>query len=214
MTAKVPSKDEIYAALCERHGEKLQRKISTASAAVCGLGGLGSNIAVMLARAGIGRLHLIDFDIVDISNINRQQYMLDQTGLYKTEALKYTISRISPYIEVRTDTVRITAENAAELLKDDKIICEAFDIAEEKAMLADAVLGNMKEKYLVSGSGMAGIASANTIVTEKITERFYLCGDRKSDADCGPGLFAPRVAVCAAHQANAVLRIIAGEDEV
>lgn len=215
LTAYMPSREEIYDALCLRHGAELQEKISSASVAVCGLGGLGSNIAVMLARSGIGRLHLIDFDMVEISNINRQQYMLDQIGLYKTEALKDTLRKISPYIRIDTDTVKITESNAEELLEDDGIICEAFDSAEEKAMLADIVLCSMPEKYLIAGSGMAGISSANDIVTEKITGRFFICGDQQSDIiSCGKGLFAPRVTVCAAHQANAVLQIIAGETDL
>lgn len=213
-TKGIPSKEEIFEALSDRHGRKLQEKFDAASVAVCGLGGLGSNIAIALARAGVGRLHLIDFDRVDLSNINRQQYTLAQMGLYKTEALEDAIGSIAPYTQITTDTVRITENNAEELLKREGIICEAFDSAEDKAMLVNHVLERMPEKYLVSGSGMAGLSSANAIKTRKVTDRFYLCGDGVSDIADGMALFAPRVMACAAHQAHMVLRIIAGEFDV
>ena len=169
------------AALAERHGEVIQRAVEKASVAVCGLGGLGSNVAVALARAGVGRLHLIDFDEVDITNLNRQQYDACQTGRSKTDALKENLLRISPYISIETDNTRITEENAARLLAGEDIICEAFDSAEDKAMLVNFLLENMPEKYVVAASGMAGLESANTIKTRKVAGRFYLCGDGKSD---------------------------------
>ncbi|MGN0620612.1 MAG: sulfur carrier protein ThiS adenylyltransferase ThiF [Porcipelethomonas sp.] len=207
----VPSKEEMTKALEERHGKEIQNRISRGSAAICGLGGLGSNIAVSLARAGIGRLHLIDFDCVDISNLNRQQYLASQIGMPKTEALRQNIHKIAPYVEIDTDHVRITPDNAGELLKNETIICEAFDKADQKAMLVNCILEMFPDKYLISGSGMAGINSANSIHTRKITEHFYLCGDEISDISDGQGLFPSRVAVCAAHQAHMVLRILAGE---
>ena len=71
----IPSEEEICQALRQRHTEKVQEKLSHAKAAVCGLGGLGSNIAVALVRCGIKELHLIDFDYVDLTNLNRQQYL-------------------------------------------------------------------------------------------------------------------------------------------
>lgn len=210
----IPTKEEMYRALEERHGAELQKKLTAASVAVCGLGGLGSNIAIALARAGVGRLHIIDFDRVDISNLNRQQYYPEQLGLYKAEALYDTLSRIAPYCGIRRESVKLTEENIPELLADADIICEAFDAADQKAMLVNTVLEKMPEKYLVSGSGMAGIAPSNTISTRRVTKRFYLCGDGISDVADGMGLVASRVLVCAGHQAHAVIRIIAEEYDV
>ncbi|MCR5076121.1 MAG: sulfur carrier protein ThiS adenylyltransferase ThiF [Ruminococcus sp.] len=210
----IPTKEEMYRALVERHGAELQKKLTAASVAVCGLGGLGSNIAIALARAGVGRLHIIDFDRVDISNLNRQQYYPEQLGLYKAEALYDTLSRIAPYCGIRRESVKLTEENIPELLADADIICEAFDAADQKAMLVNTVLEKMPEKYLVSGSGMAGIAPSNTISTRRVTKRFYLCGDGVSDVADGMGLVASRVLVCAGHQAHAVIRIIAEEYDV
>lgn len=210
----IPTKEEIYQALELRHGKALQSKFSSATVAICGLGGLGSNIAVSLARAGVGKLILIDFDRVDLSNLNRQQYFVSQISMYKTEALRANLAEIAPYLEVSVHTVRITESNTAELLKDADIICEAFDRAEAKAMLVNSVLENFPDKYLVSGSGMAGMSSANSIKTRKVTKHFYLCGDEKSDVADGMGLVSARVMACAAHQAHMVLRIIAEEYEV
>lgn len=209
----VPSKEEMYEALVERHGEELQKKLSQAAVAVCGLGGLGSNIAIHLARAGVGRLHLIDFDRVDISNLNRQQYFPEQLGEYKTEALSVTLKRLAPYCEITSDTVKLDEENIPKLLSPYPIVCEAFDRADQKAMLVNTVLERFPEKYLVAGSGMAGFASANTIKTRKAGKRFYICGDGVSGVEAGMGLFSARVAVCAAHEANMIIRIIAGEYE-
>ena len=210
----IPTKEEWVKALTERHGEELQKSFASATVAICGLGGLGSNIAIALARAGIGKLLLIDFDYVDITNLHRQQYKADQIGMYKTDALADNLREIAPYIEIEVHTERITEENAVMLLKDADIICEAFDNAECKAMLTNTVLSELPDKYLVAASGMAGMGTTNSIQTRRITNRFYLCGDEASDVSDGIGLVAPRVALCAAHQAHTVLRILAKHFEV
>lgn len=209
----IPSREVMREALNIRHGEDLQNKISAARVAVCGLGGLGSNIAIALARAGVGHLHLIDFDRVDLTNLNRQQYAVGQLGQYKTDALRETLSLVSPYCDVTCDTVRVTEENLPDLLRNEDYICEAFDRAEAKAMLVSGVLEHFPEKYLVAASGLAGLGSANTIQTRRVSKRFYLCGDGTSDSSVGLGLVASRVLVCAAHEANMILRLIAGETE-
>ena len=210
----IPTKEEWIQALDDRHGIEFHEKISSTTVAVCGLGGLGSNIAIALARVGIGKLILIDFDKVDITNLHRQQYKTNQIGIYKTEALQYNLKEINPYLETEIHTVCVDENNAKDLLKDCDIICEGFDNAECKAMLTNFVLEEMPEKYIVSASGMAGLCSANAIHTRKISKRFYLCGDGISDVKDGIGLVSSRVMLCAAHQAHTVLRIIAEEYEV
>ena len=210
----LPTKEEWIKALTERHGKELQQAFSSATVAICGLGGLGSNIAIHLARAGIGKLILIDFDRVDITNLHRQQYKANQIGLYKADALAENLLEIAPYTEIKTVTAKITEENFADLLKEADVVCEAFDNAESKAMLVNGVLEQLPECFIVAASGMAGMATPNTIKTRKIMERFYLCGDEVSDVSSSIGLVAPRVMLCAAHQAQTVLRIIAGEYEV
>ena len=210
----IPSKEEWTDALIARHGADLHKRFSSATVAVCGLGGLGSNIAVALARAGIGKLLLIDFDRVDLTNLHRQQYKTDQIGRYKTDALAENLSEIAPYTEIRAVTEKITEGNIANLLKDADIVCEALDNAESKAMLANGVLEHLPRCFLVAASGMAGMDTPNTIRTRKIMKRFYLCGDEVSEVEASVGLVAPRVMLCAAHQAHTVLRILAGEYEV
>ena len=209
----IPTKEEWNKALCERHGEDLQQKFSSATVAICGLGGLGSNIAIALARAGIGKLILIDFDKVDITNLHRQQYKANQIGMNKTDALRDNLLEIAPYVAIETHTTCVTEENTAHLLQGADIICEAFDDAECKAMLTNLVLEEMPDKYLVAASGMAGFGSANSIRTRKITSKFYLCGDEQSDVQSEGSLVSSRVMLCAAHQAHTVLRILAGEIE-
>ena len=209
----IPTKEEMQRTLEARHGKELQARFTGSTVAICGLGGLGSNIAVALARAGVGRLILIDFDKVDISNLHRQQYQVDQIGLYKTEALTENLKGIAPYVEIISHTVRITEDNFKELLQDADIICEAFDDAEAKAMLVNGVLEQLHTKYLIAASGMAGLGSANSIKTRRVMERFYLCGDGVSDVRDDIGLVAPRVMLCAAHQAQMVLRILSGNLE-
>ncbi|MDO4486995.1 MAG: thiamine biosynthesis protein ThiF [Bacillota bacterium] len=206
----MPTRNEMKEALIARNGRQLQETLEASTVAICGLGGLGSNIAVSLARAGVGKLILIDFDKVDVSNLNRQQYKASQTGIYKPDALEANIKEIAPYIRVSAHTVKLTEDNMDELLENADIICEAFDDAEAKAMITNHVLEIFPDKYLVAASGMAGLGSANSIRTRRITDRFYLCGDGVSDLAEGTSLISSRVMLCAAHQAHIVLRILAG----
>ena len=206
----MPTREEMFAALEKRQGVEAVRKLQAATVAVCGLGGLGSNIAISLARAGVGKLVLVDFDCVDVTNLHRQQYKACQVGLPKPEALLANLKEIAPYTEFETHFEKVTAENVATLLANADVVCEAFDNAEAKAMLVNAVLETMPEKFLVAASGMAGFEGGNTIRTRKITDKFYLCGDGVSDVADGIGLVAPRVMLCAAHQALTAVRLILG----
>lgn len=211
---KVLTEEEIDALLIERHGPENHRKMKHAHAAVAGLGGLGSNIAVMLARVGIGSLHLVDFDKVEGSNLNRQVYKMKHLGMDKTEALAGEIREINPYIKMTVDKVKVTSQNAAEIFRGDRLVCEAFDVAENKAMLVNTLLAELPETILVAGTGMAGYGSSNLIQTHKRMRRLYICGDGVSDIAGGISLMAPRVTLCAAHQANMAVRLILGESEV
>ncbi len=209
----MPPKEELESLMAARHTPKVHDTVKKARVAVCGLGGLGSNIAVMLARTGVGYLKLIDFDIVEPSNLNRQSYYVEHLGMFKTDALKEQIKRINPFIEVCCETIKITNENCTVLLSDCDIICEAFDNPETKAMLTERALSDFPDKKLVCGSGMAGFESSNKIVTKKIMKNLYICGDGESEARPGNGLMAPRVSVCAGHQANMILRLIMENEE-
>lgn len=209
----MPSYQELESMMSARHTPEVHKKVKSARVAVCGLGGLGSNIAVMLARIGVGFMRLIDFDIVEPSNLNRQSYCVKHLGMLKTYALSIQIAEINPFVRVECADVRLDAGNAAEYISDCEYICEAFDSAEAKAMLTELVLNEFPDKKLVCGSGMAGLESSNKIVTRRAAKNLYICGDGESEAGVGNGLMSPRVAICAGHQANMILRLITGTDE-
>ena len=156
----IPTKEEWIAALEQRHGKALQEKFSAATVAICGLGGLGSNIAIALARVGVGKLILIDFDRVDITNLHRQQYKAEQIGKYKADALTENLREMTPYLDVQPITARITEENFTGLLKDANMICEAFDDAEAKAMLVNMAGIRGKECVSIRG-GLTDMGSYN-----------------------------------------------------
>lgn len=208
------TEEEIMEALNERHSPEKQALLSAGNVTIAGLGGLGSNIAYSLTRIGVGHLHLIDFDRVDITNLNRQQYFMEHIGMYKTDALKSLLLKINPYLDIRTTCVKVTEDNLVDLFKDADIVCEAFDNPEAKAMLVNGILEHFPEKKLVSATGMAGYGSSNTIRTQRLMKNFYLCGDRVSEPSYGNGLMAPRVAICANHEANMITRLILGEEEI
>ena len=207
------TKEELEAALALRHGAENQKKFAAAAVGIAGLGGLGSNIAVHLARLGVGRLVLADFDTVDVSNLNRQHYFIRHLGRPKPEALREQLMEINPYLDYETHFKRITPENACTLFAGCDVVCEAFDKPDQKAMLAESILTGLPGVPLTSGSGMAGADSANKIHTGRRFGRFYLSGDGTADIADGLGLMAPRVAVCAAHEAAMVMRLLLGETE-
>ena len=212
----------MLSALVARQGAENVAKLHGATVAVCGLGGLGSNVAVALARAGVGKLILIDYDHVDVTNLHRQQYKACQVGMPKPVALAENLREIAPYIELEIHQARVTEENLMELVGKADVVCEAFDNAECKAMLVNGVLEHNAElagedraadqKPLVAASGMAGFGDANSIQTRKVSKNFYLCGDGVTDVNDGVGLVAPRVMACATHQAQTIVRLICGMD--
>lgn len=205
------TQEELHAALVGRHGADIQQKLDRASVGIAGLGGLGSNIAVHLARLGVGRLVLVDFDTVDVTNLNRQHYTMKDIGVPKTLALLEQLEEINPYLQYEPYTERVIPANVERMFAGCDVVCEAFDRADQKAMLIETLLERLPDTVVVSGSGMAGYGSANAISTERRFGRLYVCGDGTSDIADGVGLMAPRVAVCAAQQATMVLRLLLGE---
>ena len=166
--------------LLKRNVKGISEKLKKAKVCILGLGGLGSNVAILLARSGIGYLKLVDFDIVEASNLNRQQYRISHIGMKKTEAIRTIIKEINPFVEVKTLDIKVDRENILSVVGDVEIIVEAFDRAETKAMAIEELLTN-GNKMLVSASGMAGLGSANEIITRKVRDNFYLIGDNYSD---------------------------------
>lgn len=210
---EIPTTEELEATMAARHTPGVHQKFKSATIGIAGVGGLGSAVAVALARVGVGCLVIADFDIIEPSNLNRQQYFVDQIGLPKVTALAKNLCRINPYVTVIQHKNILTPDNIPSVFSDCSIVVEAFDRPEMKAMLVETVLSKTPNISIVAASGMAGFSSGNTIITRKLTERLYLVGDGTSAAEPGNGLMAPRVGIAACHQANQVIRMILGEIE-
>ncbi|MDD4168727.1 MAG: sulfur carrier protein ThiS adenylyltransferase ThiF [Desulfotomaculaceae bacterium] len=210
----MPERKALEHMIMARHTPNIHKKLKKGKVAIAGLGGLGSNIAVMLARTGVGHLLLVDFDLVEPSNLNRQSYYISHLGLPKTVALKKQLEEINPFINLKTQQVRVKEDNVKELFSGYDIICEAFDRPEAKALLVNAALEQLPGIKIIAASGMAGYDSANLIKTVKPMKNLYICGDLENEAIAGRGLMAPRVQICAGHQANMVLRLLLEIEEV
>jgi sulfur carrier protein ThiS adenylyltransferase len=208
---EVPSKNELEHLLSARHTPGVAAKLKKACVGIAGCGGLGSTAALALARVGVGRLIIADHDVVEPSNLNRQQYFVYQIGLPKVEALKELIKKANPFVKVEIHHLRIVPENVMELFGRCDAIIEAFDMADQKQMLVETVLAKLPKTPIVVGSGMAGYGANNLLRTRK-TGLLYLCGDERSEAGPGFGLMAPRVGLAACMQANQVLEILLGQD--
>jgi len=210
---EVPSAEEMEALLVARHTPGVHDRVKRACVGIAGLGGLGSQVAVALARTGFGRLVLADFDVVEPSNLNRQQYFVDQIGLPKVEALAHNLRRINPYVDLELRPVRLTPANVPEVFQDCLVVVEAFDRADQKAMLVETVLARMPNTWIVAASGLAGYGPSDAIRTHRVAPRLFVVGDLESEARPGVGLMAPRVGVAAHAQANLVLRLVLGEEK-
>lgn len=209
-----PKEEELEALMVSRHTPGIHECLKKGKVAIAGAGGLGSNIAISLARLGVGEITIVDFDVVEPSNLNRQQYYIDDIGKFKVQALKDNIKRINPFIKINAIVEKIEEGNIEELFNGADIIIEAFDNPDYKALLSNFVLTKMKDKYLIASSGMAGYFSSNDIKTRRIMDKFYLCGDGENEAKEGSGLMAPRVSICANHMANMALKILINDVEV
>ena len=196
----------------QRIGRMARERLAKARIGIAGAGGLGSNIAMMLARSGVGHLVIADFDTVDESNLNRQHYAREHVGASKVDALSQQIHAVDPRVEMQAFRLRVTPQNARELFGGCDIVCEAFDDAQAKAMLVEQLLSLTPGPIVVSGNGMAGIGPASEIVTRRLGSRLYVCGDGESDVDAGEVLYAPRVMLCAAQQALVAVRIVLGDE--
>ena len=207
------SPEEFECLMMARHTPGIHQKIKSSVVGIAGLGGLGSTIAIALARIGVGTLILVDFDVVEPSNLNRQQYFIHQIGMPKVEALQENISKINPYVKVHPYNEKLDKNNIERIFKEATVVVEAFDRADEKAMLINVISEKMPDKYIVAASGVAGYGDNNEIRTVRFSSKIFIIGDQKTAAQPGIGLMAPRVGIVAHHQANTVLRILLGEEK-
>jgi len=205
---EIPPADELEACMVARHSPKVHAIMKRSTVGIAGLGGLGSNVAIALARMGIGMLVLADFDVVEPSNLNRQQYSMEHLGMLKTEAMALILAEINPYLTVVTWEVVLDEENIPTIFGHADIVVECFDRAEAKAMIIEVVTRSLPDTYLIGASGVAGYGLSNAIQTVRLGEKTYMVGDLCSAAEPGRGLMAPRVGIAACHQANLVVSLL------
>ena len=187
--------------------EEIKRKLKDYTVGIAGAGGLGSNCAVALARVGVGKLIISDFDVVSESNLNRQYFFRDQLGQKKVHALKENIARINPEVKIITNDTKLNENNIVDIYKDCDVIVEAFDLAEMKKMLIETFLSELPEKIIVLGLGMAGYGK-NNLIKFRQSENLYICGDEESEIAGNNPPLAPRVGIVANMQANTVLELL------
>lgn len=170
---------------------------------IAGAGGLGSNCAQMLVRSGFKRFKIVDFDVIEYSNLNRQYYFEHQVGRPKVVVLRENLAMINKDVDIEIFQVVIGPENVAELFADCDVVVEAFDRPEYKKIIVETYMNS--SKLLVAASGLAGWGNGDDIITRKIKKNVYLVGDFVSaiGPDCPP--MAPRVHIAAAKQADIVL---------
>ncbi|MBF0501269.1 MAG: sulfur carrier protein ThiS adenylyltransferase ThiF [Candidatus Riflebacteria bacterium] len=208
---EVPAPEDLEALISARHTPGIMSKLKKATIGIAGCGGLGSTSAISLARIGIGRLIIVDFDVVEPSNLNRQQFFIDQIGRPKVEALRETIARINPAISVVAHAVKLDATNIPTIFRSVDVLVEAFDRADQKAMLVETVSRTLPGLPLILGLGMAGWGG-NDILKTRHLENWHICGDSNTEAAASVGLMAPRVGIVANMQANQVMEVLLGPD--
>ncbi|MBQ3747569.1 MAG: sulfur carrier protein ThiS adenylyltransferase ThiF [Kiritimatiellae bacterium] len=190
--------------------ERERRILENAKVGIAGAGGLGSNCAMHLVRAGVKKLVIADFDVVSESNLNRQFFFRDQLGRKKVDALAENLRRIEPGLELDISDVRLAPDNIDWTFSGCSVIVEAFDSAEAKSMLLKAVLP--LGKPVVAASGLAGWGRSAAIRQRRIGKNLILIGDTESDIHNGLAPVSPRVGIAAAMEANAVVALLIGEE--
>ena len=192
----------------ERNVPKVRGILAKRTVAIAGCGGLGSNAAVALARAGIGNLVIADPDIVELSNLNRQYYFLDDVGKRKTDALTSHLLNINPVLKMESHFIELTKENVYELFKGADLLIEAFDKAESKAWLIETWCTHFPDRPIVCGSGLSGYGNTTTLTVQR-SGNIVMCGDFETDMSIG--LTSSRVAIVANMQANEAIEILVSE---
>jgi sulfur carrier protein ThiS adenylyltransferase len=190
--------------------QKITTMLSGKTIGIAGVGGLGSNIAVALARSGIGHLIIVDHDFVEESNLNRQYFFRDQIGMIKVEALTDNIKRITPSIEITSHHRRLLPGSMYELFQQADIVIEALDDALIKKQFIEEILEHYPQKPLIAASGVAGYGHSDRIVTRQLGN-LYLCYDEKAVSSDVDILLAPKVGIMAHWQANIAIALLLGE---
>ena len=183
--------------------------LESARVGIAGAGGLGSNCAMHLVRAGVQHITVVDFDVVNESNLNRQFFFRDQLGRKKVEALKENLLRIDPDADIRAVDMRLDASSAREVFSDCDIVVEAFDVVDAKVMLVSSFASSGKK--LVTASGLAGWGRSNAMRVRKMGN-IVAIGDGETAVGANAAPASPRVGIAAAMQANSVVAILLGKE--
>ncbi len=178
-------------------------KIQKNKIGIAGLGGLGSNIANILVRTGFINFELIDFDLIEPSNLNRQNYFLNEVGLPKVEITALRLKHINPEIKITQAQIKLTKKNINNYFQDCNVIFEAFDNVESKKLILET-FGN-SNKLLIFGNGMAGI-TGEEIRVKQIKKNIFLIGDGLTEVNEKNPPLAPRVIICAAKMSEIVIQ--------
>ena len=186
-------------------------KLNHSVVGIAGLGGLGSTVAAALARACVGTLIIADFDRVEMGNLGRQHYFLDQLGDYKVDATRENLRRIHPGVTVIGHKLKLTADDIPRIFADADVIAECFDKADAKQMIVETVLSAMQNPVIVSANGLAGYGKSNDIQTKRVSKRLIVVGDGQTGIDTNGILTAARVWIAASHQANAIIELLVDE---
>lgn len=190
-------------------GYENYNKLQNTKIGIAGAGGLGSNCAVHLVRTGVSNIKIVDFDIVEFKNLNRQHYFYDQVGMKKVLALKNNLLHINPDVNVDVDDRKIVPDNINEIFNGCDIVVEAFDKVEYKVLLIEKCLD--MGKVVVSASGIAGWGKSDNIKIKKINSNLFIVGDLNTEiSDKNPPL-SPRVNIASAKQADIILELIWGD---
>jgi sulfur carrier protein ThiS adenylyltransferase len=174
---------------------------------IAGGGGLGSNVAISLARVGVGRLIIADFDRIEPSNLNRQQYFVEQVGRIKVEALLENLKKINPFSDYEIHDIQITREDVPRVFGAADLLVEAFDRADQKHMLMESWLTYFPGRPVILASGLAGFGGNERLHTRRLGN-LYICGDEESECPEGISPMAPRVAIVANLQANLAVELL------
>lgn len=185
----------------------MTERLARATVGIAGCGGLGSNVAVALTRAGVGHLILADHDVVEASNLNRQAFFTADIGRRKVAALAAHLRAIRDDLELTLHDVEVTRDNTDALFRGAEILVEAFDDAAAKVLLIETWTRSFPERPVVCGNGLGGVGRTEALKVVR-TGRIVFCGDMESDM--AMGLAAPRVAMVAAMQANEVCALLMG----
>lgn len=183
-------------------------KIRSIRIGIAGAGGLGSNCAANLVRCGFSRFTLVDDDVVEWSNLNRQFFFGHQVGQAKVDALSHNLRAINPDIDIAAVVKKITPDNVHDCFSDCEVVVEAFDRAEDKKMIVETYMNS--GKLVVAASGLAGWGDSDAIRIHHVKPNVYLVGDLKTAVSADAPPLSPRVVIAAAKQADIVLAHVLG----